>query len=103
VRVINVDIPKAIRLCVDSGKTSLGAKNSLKACLRGEPKLVVLAANLPKDTGLDIRRAATESSVALLEFNGSSLDLGVACGKPFPVSVFVVLEEGDSEILNAVQ
>ena len=103
VRVINVDVPKAIRLCVDSGKVALGAKNSLKACLRGEPKLVVLAANTPKDTGFDLRRAAAESGVALLEFNGSSLDLGIACGKPFPVSVLAVFEAGDSEILNAVK
>jgi large subunit ribosomal protein L30e len=32
-----------------------------------------------------------------------SLDLGVLCGKPFPVSTIVVNDPGDSKILDVVE
>ena len=98
-----MDVQKAIRLCVDSGKVRMGAKGALKSALRGEPKLLVVAANAPRETAADLRRAAGESKVPVLDFAGSSLDLGVACGKPFPVSVIAVIDAGDSEILEAVK
>jgi len=36
-------------------------------------------------------------------FQGSSLDLGALCERPFPVSAMVVREPGDSEVLKLVE
>jgi large subunit ribosomal protein L30e len=38
-----------------------------------------------------------------MEHAKDSIDLGVLCGKPFPVSALVVLETGDSRILELVK
>jgi large subunit ribosomal protein L30e len=97
-----MDVSKSIRLCVDSGKVKLGSKNALKLALRGEPKLLIVAANTPRETVNDVKKAALDSGVPVLDFAGTGLDLGRACGKPFIVSVLAVLEAGDSDILQAV-
>lgn len=98
-----MDLGKSIRLAVDSGKVILGSGRSVKAILRGEPKMVVLSGNCPREVAGDVRRYCLLSKVPLVDFAGSSVDLGTVCGKPFPVSVLSVLEEGDSDVLNAVQ
>jgi large subunit ribosomal protein L30e len=36
-------------------------------------------------------------------YEGTSLDLGALCGKPFGVSAFVVREPGDSDIMTLVE
>jgi large subunit ribosomal protein L30e len=40
------------------------------------------------------------SNVPLIQFEGNSMELGSVCGKPFPVSVLSVFEEGSSNILE---
>ena len=103
-RVISVmDVAKAIRLCVDSGKVKMGAKTALKATLLGEPKLLVIAANAPADEAGDLKSAARHSKVPVMNYSGSSIELGVACGKPFPVSALAVISEGDSSLLESVK
>jgi large subunit ribosomal protein L30e len=36
-------------------------------------------------------------------YNGTSLDLGAVCGKPFEVSALSIKEPGDSNILKIVE
>ncbi len=97
-----MDVNKAIRLVVDTGKVDLGSQKSKKVALMGGAKLIVMANNLPKNTMRDMEHYAKLSNVPILKFGGTSMDLGTVCGKPFPVSAFVVKEEGHSDILKAV-
>ncbi|MFH0971976.1 MAG: 50S ribosomal protein L30e [Candidatus Micrarchaeota archaeon] len=97
-----MDLNKAIRLVVDTGKVELGSDKARKIALLGSAKLLVLANNLPKPALRDLEHYAKLSSVPVLEFNGTSLELGTVCGKPFPVSALTVIEEGNSKILDAL-
>jgi large subunit ribosomal protein L30e len=36
-------------------------------------------------------------------FNGTSIELGAACGKPFGVSVVTILDEGKSNLMTIVK
>ncbi len=94
------DIAKSIQIAVKTGKTILGANESIKAVKHGDAKLVILAANTPSTIRNDIIHYSKLSKVPTLEFEGSSLDLGFICGKPFLVSVVSVQEPGDSDLLN---
>ncbi|PIO03062.1 50S ribosomal protein L30e [Candidatus Micrarchaeota archaeon CG_4_10_14_0_2_um_filter_55_9] len=93
-----MDLSKNVRLCVDSGKAELGSKKAFKLLLGGEAKLLILSGNCPEEAARDLRHAAKLANVNVADFSGTSLELGVACGKPFPVSAFTVLEAGDSEL-----
>ena len=98
-----MDLNKSIRFAVDSGKVMLGFKNTLKIALNGEAKLVIVAGNCPQEKARDLKHYSKQANIPLLEFKGTSLELGAVCGKPFPVSALSVLEEGDSDIMKAVK
>ena len=101
--MIFVDLGKSIRVAVDTGEVSLGAGGALKRALHGDGKLLVIASNCPREKKEDLERYAKLSNLPVVEFAGTSVQLGVACGKPFPVSALTVIEEGNSDVLKAVE
>lgn len=90
----------AIRLTVESGKVQFGARTSTKASLLGKAKLFVVAKNTPAAIKDRIGHYSEASQIPLLVFEGSSIELGSVCGKPYPISVLSVLEPGTSPILE---
>jgi large subunit ribosomal protein L30e len=95
-----MDINRAIRVAVDTGNVILGTKRTIKSIKHGEGNLVILAGNCAKDVMNDIMYYAKLSDIPIYTHNATSLELGAICGKPFPVSALVVIEPGNSTILN---
>ena len=93
-------LSKAIRMCMESGEIILGARETMQGARNGKGKALVLAANVPHDASSDVRRYAALSNLSIIEFGGTSMDLGSVCGKPFPVSMLLVMEAGNSPILE---
>ena len=91
-------ITGAIRLAVESGKVEYGAKS-----MSTSAKLYVVSNNLPTDLLTKIEAKAKAGSIAILKFQGSSMELGSVCGCPFPVSVLSVVNPGTSNILELVE
>ncbi len=98
-----VDLDKAIRLAVDTGKVEFGTKSAKTLASHAKTKLVVLSSNCPKETSLAITRYAKLSNVPTLKYKGTSLELGSLCGVPFPVSALSIVEEGNSNVLEAIK
>lgn len=97
-----VDINKQIRMAVKTGKVGFGSKDALASSASARAKLIILAKNARDSERNDILLFAEQSEVPVFVFQGSSLDLGAVCEKPFPVSALVVREPGDSEVLKLV-
>ncbi|RAP48044.1 MAG: 50S ribosomal protein L30e [Methanosphaera sp. rholeuAM74] len=95
-----MDIERGIRVAVDTGKVILGSNKSIQAIKLGNGELVVMAANAPKNVKEDIEAYAKLSDMPVYTFEGSSVELGSICGKPFTVTTLVVQEPGDSNILE---
>ncbi|MBD3398252.1 50S ribosomal protein L30e [Candidatus Micrarchaeota archaeon] len=93
-------LSSAIRLAVESGKVGFGSRKGVKDILLGNLKLVVLAGNVPPALAEDVKRYGQLSEILLVEFPGTSLELGSICGKPFPVSVLAVYDPGVSNIME---
>ncbi len=93
-------LSSAIRLAVESGKVGFGSRKGIKDILMGNIKLAVIASNVPPSLAEDVRRFGEISEIPLVMFPGTSIELGSICGKPFPVSVLAVYEEGVSNILE---
>jgi large subunit ribosomal protein L30e len=98
-----VDISKAIRMAVDTGKVEFGAKSALRLSSSGEVRLIVLSSNCPKKFKEDITYYSKLSKTTVHEFNGTSLELGSLCGKPFPISALSIHDPGNSKILELVK
>ncbi|EHP87915.1 50S ribosomal protein L30e [Methanotorris formicicus] len=98
-----MDVNKAIRTAVDTGKVILGSKRTVKFIKHGEGKLVIIAGNCPKDLEEDVKYYAKLSDIPIYTHKATSLELGAICGKPFPVAALLVLEEGNSNIMNLIK
>ncbi len=100
---IKIDVNKQIEMAVRTGKVSFGVKEALDAARFSKAKLLIMASNCPDPQKVDIVQYAKQSSVPIYNYQGSSVDLGGACLKPFVVAVLTVKEPGDSEILKLVE
>ncbi len=98
-----MDLNRSIRIAVDTGKVSYGVDSAKNALLNKQAKLVIIAKNIPDDLRKDVTRYASLSEVPILEYSGSSLDLGGICGRPHFVAAMTIFELGDSDILKAVE
>lgn len=98
-----IDINKAVATTVKTGKVLFGANNAVKSVKTGRAKLILLAANCSKSIRADIEYYSKISSIPVVIYNGTSIDLGAVCGKPFTVSALTIRDPGDSDILKLTE
>ncbi len=94
-----INFEKEIRRAVDSGKVEFGYRSAEKNMLTGKGKLLVTSAGLPEKKKEKLDYLAELSGIPVKEFKKSALRLGSVCGKPFPVTAMVVMEQGKSKVL----
>ena len=98
-----IDVNKAIASVVKTGKVSFGANAALQNAKSGKAKMIILAANCPKDIKEEIDYNCNLSNVPVMTFKGASIDLATVCNKPFVISALSIRETGDSDILKAIE
>ncbi len=94
-----VELEKVLRKVLKTGKVYLGSKRTIKALRRGEAKLVIVASNCPKE----IREKIEKFGKPVIVFNGTNMELGAVCGKPFSVAALAVIDEGESDISSLIE
>lgn len=85
----------ALRLAVESGKVDFGSRTAMAGA---KARVFVLAGNAQPDVREKVMSVAKAAGIPVIEFEGSSVELGSVCGKPFPVSVLSVYDEGSSNL-----
>ncbi|MEB3779824.1 MAG: 50S ribosomal protein L30e [Desulfurococcales archaeon] len=100
---MSVSLERELRNLIKTGTYYLGARQTLKAVLNGRAKLVIVAENTPPHYKKRLEYYARLSGVPIIEFKGTSVDLGLAAGKPFKVSMIAVIDEGSSRILELAE
>ncbi len=95
-----VDVDRIMKKTVTTGKVEIGSKQTKNAISKKTAKLVVMANNCPNAE--ELSKLSEDNTIPLYAYPSNSVDLGYACGKNFSVSVFSVLEEGSSGIMNLV-
>ena len=76
----------------------IGSKLTIDAAVNGDAKMVVLAANCPKE----LKTKIASSTVPVLNYPGTNVELGPACGKPFTIAALAIIDAGESDILAVV-
>ena len=98
-----IDVDKAIATVVKTGKVSFGTNTALQNAKTGKAKMIVLAANCPKDIKEQVEYYGKISKVPLMTYRGTSMDLAAVCSKLFIISALSIRETGDSEILKLTE
>lgn len=93
-----VDVERTLKNVINKGKVSIGAKQTKSSILNGTAKLIVIAQNSPYTNEISI--LATEKKIPVYQYQFNGVELGYACGKNYAVSVFSVLDEGDSNVMQ---
>jgi len=92
-----MDFNASLRRAIKTGKVLLGQNVTAKCVESGSAKLVVVARNCPEKFR---EMLSSRENLFIHTFDGSSVQLGKACGKPFMVSALVVVDPGESDILS---
>jgi large subunit ribosomal protein L30e len=94
-----MDLGREIRKAAETGRILFGTKRSIQAIKTGEAKLIIMASNTLSETREDIEYYTKMSETPIHIFEGSAIELGTLCGKPFIVSVVTVISPGESNLL----
>ncbi|MDD3857847.1 MAG: 50S ribosomal protein L30e [Methanoculleus sp.] len=94
-----MDFNASLRKAVKTGTVLLGQNKTQESIEEGKAKLIVVARNSPES----VKNLVTEIDIPVYVYEGSSVQLGKACGRPYVVSALAVVEPGESDILNAAR
>jgi large subunit ribosomal protein L30e len=92
-----MDFNASLRRAIKTGNVILGQNNTEKCINEGKAQMVVIAGNCPPEFKAKV---ADKKDLFIHTFEGSSVALGKACGKPFMVSTLAVVSPGESDILS---
>lgn len=95
-----MNVERAIRKAVTTGKVVLGAGETIKAVSGNKANLVIVAENCPASFRKNLTQFAALTDLPIYEFGGTSLALGSVCGKPFLVSMLGIIDAGNSEVMK---
>ncbi|MCP4763833.1 MAG: 50S ribosomal protein L30e [archaeon] len=96
------DIDTNIKVAYKTGKIIYGKNTVLKEMRKNPFKMIILANNCPKEleSQLNYYNKLMENKLFFHKYKGSSHELGLACAKPYWISVIGVVDPGDSELLS---
>ncbi len=92
-----MDFNASLRRAIKTGDVILGQNNTEKCINEGKAQMVVIAANCPENFKSQLLHY---ENLFIHTFDGSSMALGKACGKPFMVSTLAIVSAGESDILS---
>ncbi len=99
---MSTEIGRELVNAIKTGKVVLGSRRTIKLVKTGKAKAVIIAQNAPPDLREEITYYAKLSGIPVYTFPGTSLELGMACGKPFVVASLAILDPGSSKIIDII-
>lgn len=90
-----IDISKALKAAITTGKVEFGVDQTEKAVKAGKAQMIILANNCPSAV-----LTSADLGVKVHVYDGNNMELGALCGKPFSVSALAVIDKGTSNILT---
>ncbi|HLN51506.1 MAG: 50S ribosomal protein L30e [Thermoplasmata archaeon] len=92
-----MDLAHALKVALETGKVKIGLTETMDAAKAKKAKLLIVARSCP-DVKLRTERAL--GKIPVYHFEGTAVELGQACGRPFPISAMAILDPGSSAILT---
>jgi len=87
---MKMTITNDIQSAIKANKAIIGYKKTIKNIKTGDVKVIVMANNMPENMRKEIEHNAKISGTKVEIFSGNSKELGVVCGKPFPISAMAI-------------
>ena len=92
-----MDLAHALKVALETGTVRIGLAETKDAVSEKKARLLIVAKTCP-DAKLRSERAI--GKIPVYHYDGTAVDLGQACGRPFPISAMAILDPGSSAILT---
>ncbi len=92
-----MDLSHALKVALQTGKVKIGVHETLSSAKAKKARLVIVSQSCPYEP---FRTEKRIERAPIYHFAGTSVELGAACGKPFPISALAILDPGSSAILS---
>jgi large subunit ribosomal protein L30e len=98
------DVHRELQKVLHQGRVLLGSKETVRAVLNDEARVVIHASNCPEQVKQVFTEAAISGDEDLIvyEYPANSLELGLACGKPYSIASLCIIDPGDSAIVRVL-
>lgn len=93
----NISIDKALLSVLRTGSVVIGSKRTIESAEKSEAEMVVLSANCPEN----VKSKINSTGIPVLNYSGTSVELGASCGKPFSIAAMAIIDPGESNILSS--
>ena len=93
-----MDLARQLKQSMSTGSILFGQRQTMSACLKGDARLIIVAANCPVNYISELTDSHPDVPVHQVQLVNSQL--GAACAKPFPVSALCITDPGESELLS---
>ncbi len=97
---LQVSLEREIKNLIKTGRYYIGSRKSLRALKLGEARALIIAENTPPILKEKALYYAKLSGAQVIVYKGTSVNLGLTVGKPFPISMIAVLDVGSSRLLE---
>jgi large subunit ribosomal protein L30e len=97
------DVDTNIKVAYKTGKIIFGKDQVLKSLQRENPyKMLIISNNCPTNliNELDNYNYLLKDKLFIYNYKGSSWDLGLACAKPYMISIIGIIDFGDSDLIS---
>jgi large subunit ribosomal protein L30e len=85
-----MDLTKLIQETVKKNQVIIGYNRVMKAIKTSNPKLIVMANNIPREKRERIEHNAKITKINVEIYPNDSTNLGLVCGKPFAISTLAI-------------
>jgi large subunit ribosomal protein L30e len=89
-------ISEEINEALEKRQIVIGMNSTMNALKKGLAKKIIFTKNCAKEFKNEIKELCKISNCEHKEFNGTNIELGVLCKKPFSISVLAILK-GEKE------
>jgi large subunit ribosomal protein L30e len=79
-----------LRSALEEKNIVIGSRQAIKHLKLKKAKLIVIASNCPDNVKRDIEHYSKLTGIKVENFDGTAKQLGVFCGKPFPIATLAV-------------
>lgn len=79
-----------LRTALEEKNIVIGSRQTIKHLKLKKAKLIIVASNCPDNTKKDIEHYSKLTGIKVEKFDGTAKQLGVFCGKPFPIATLAV-------------
>ena len=97
------DVDTNLKVVYKTGKIIFGKNRVLKNLKRENPfKMLIVSNNCPTElmNQLNHYNSLLNNQIFIYKYKGSSWDLGLACAKPYMISIIGIIDFGDSDLIS---